>query len=107
VLNLSNGQVGSIDITAGSNLIQMTLPRPAGTATITLAGGANQVNITVPTGVPARLRLDAGASTATVAGQTHDRVGRSTVLSTPGWANATNRYEIDAPAGISDVSVVG
>jgi hypothetical protein len=107
VLNLSNGQVASIDFTAGANLIQMTLPRPVGTATITLAGGVSQVNLTAPPGVAAQLRLHAGASTATLAGQTHVGLGRGTVLSSPGWAQAANRYEVDAPAGINAISVGG
>jgi hypothetical protein len=105
ILNLSNGQVAGIDFTAGSSLIQMTLPRPAGTATITLAGGASQVNLTTPPGVAARLRLNAGASSATLAGQTYNGIARGTVLSSPGWAQAASRYDIDAPAGINDISV--
>ena len=43
VLSLGRGKVSGIDFTAGSSLIQMTLPRPAGTPVITLAGGASQV----------------------------------------------------------------
>jgi len=104
-LNLSNGQIASIDFTAGSSLIQMTLPRPAGTATISLAGGANQVNVTTPAGVAARLRLNAGASAATLAGQTHAGIASGTVLASPGWARAANRYDIDAPAGINDITI--
>jgi hypothetical protein len=106
-LNLSNGQIADLDFTAGSSLIQMTLPPPAGTATITLAGGASQVSLTLPPGVPARLHLDGGASAATLAGQTYNGVARGTVLSSPGWAQAENRYDIDAPAGINDISVTG
>jgi hypothetical protein len=106
-LDLSNGQVASIDFTAGSSLIQMTLPQPAGTATVTLAGGANQVNVTTPAGVAVRLRLNAGASAATLAGQTYTGVGSGTVLSSPGWAQAASRYDIDAPAGINDITVDG
>jgi hypothetical protein len=104
-LNLSNGQVASIDFTAGSSLIQLTLPRPAGTATITLGGGASQVNLATPPGVAARLRLSAGASAATLAGQTYNGLARGTVLSSPGWAQAASRYDIDARAGINDISV--
>jgi hypothetical protein len=104
-VNLSNGQVGGIDFTGGSSVIQMTLPRPAGTALITLAGGASQVNLTTPPGVPARLRLSAGASAATLAGQSYNGVARGTVLSSPGWAQAASRYDIDAPAGINDITV--
>jgi len=106
-LDLSNGQVGSIGFSAGSSLIQMTLPRPAGTATITLAGGASQVDVTTPPGVAVRLRLNAGASAATLDGQTHNGLARGTVLSSPGWARAANRYDIVAPAGINDISVTG
>jgi hypothetical protein len=105
ILNLANSKIASIDFTAGASLIQMTLPRPIGTATITLAGGAGQVNLTVPPGVPARLRLYGGASAATLFGGTHAGVGRGTVLSSPGWAHAANRYDIDVPAGVSDISV--
>ena len=106
-LNLSNAEVAGIDFSAGSNLIQMTLPRPVGTATITLAGGASQVDLTTPPGVATRLRLDAGASVATLAGQTHNGLAKGTVLSSPGWAQAESRYDIDAPAGIDDISVTG
>jgi len=106
-LNLSNGQVAGIDFSAGSSLIQMTLPRPVGTATLTLAGGASQVDLTTPPGVGAQIRLGAGASAATLAGQTHTGLAKGTVLSSPGWAQAENRYDIDAPAGIDDISVTG
>ena len=105
ILDLSDSKISSIDFTAGASLIQMTLPRPSGTATITLAGGVSQVILTVPRGVPTRLRLNGGASTATLAGKTHVGLQRGTELSSPGWAQAANRYDIDASAGISDISV--
>jgi hypothetical protein len=105
ILNLADSKIASIDFTAGASLIQMTLPRPSGTATITLAGGAGQVSVTVPAGIPVRLRLYGGASAATLFGGTHAGVGRGEVLSSPGWAQAANRYDIDAPGGISDIAV--
>ncbi len=107
VLSLGRGRVAGIDFTAGSSLIQMTLPRPAGTPVITLAGGASQATLTVPGGVPVRLRLYGGASSATLAGVTHTGLAGGTVLTPPGWAQAANRYDVDAPAGVSDISVTG
>ncbi|HTZ91607.1 MAG TPA: hypothetical protein VMB74_04375 [Streptosporangiaceae bacterium] len=107
VLNLTNGQVAGLDFEAGSGLIQIALPRPSGAVMITLGGGASQVSLTVPGGVPIRLRLDAGASAATLAGQAHLSLSRGTVLSSPGWAEAANKYDVDAPAGIGEISVVG
>jgi hypothetical protein len=105
VLDLHRGQVGGIDFTAGSSLISMTLPTPHGTTTITLAGGASQVDIRVPAGILTQLQLDGGASTATVGGQTHVGLGGGTVLTPPGWAGAVNRYDVSAPAGVSTISV--
>jgi hypothetical protein len=105
ILNLANSKIASIDFAAGASLIQMTLPRPSGTATITLAGGADQVSLAVPQGVPVRLRLYGGASAATLFGGTRAGVGRGTVLSSPGWAQAASRYDIEVPAGVSDISV--
>jgi hypothetical protein len=105
ILSLGDCKISSIDFTAGASLIQMTLPRPSGTATVTLAGGVSQVNLTVPPGVPTRLRLYGGASTATLDGKTHVGIQRGTMLSSPGWAQAANRYDVDVPAGVSDISV--
>ncbi len=105
VLDLGRGEISGIDFTAGSSLISMTLPRPLGTTTITLAGGASQVDVQVPVGVLARLRLDGGAGSATVGGQTHVGIGGGTVLIPPGWTGAVNRYEVTAPAGVSTISV--
>jgi hypothetical protein len=106
-VNLGHGRVSGVDFAAGTSVISMTLPRPGGTASVTLAGGASQVTMSLPAGVPARLRLDGGAASATLAGQTHTGVAGGTVLAAPGWASSAGRYDIHAPAGVSAISVAG
>jgi hypothetical protein len=101
---LGTGRLRGADFTAGSSQVTMRLPRPRGTVKIVLAGGASQVRLTAPAGVPARLALDGGASTATLAGQTTTGIAGGTVLTAPGWASAANRYDIQAPAGVADIS---
>jgi hypothetical protein len=101
---LGTGRLRGADLTAGSSQVTMRLPRPRGTVTIVLAGGASQVTLTAPPGVPARLALDGGASTATVAGQRTTGIAGGTVLTAPGWSAAANRYDIEAPAGVADIS---
>ncbi len=101
---LGRGRLREADFTAGSSQVTMRLPRPRGTVTIVLAGGASQVTLTAPPGVPARLALDGGASTATLAGHTTTGIAGGTVLTAPGWSRAADRYDILAPAGISDIS---
>ena len=70
-----------------------------------LAGGESQALLSLPAGVPARLRLDGGAASATLAGQTYTGVAGGTVLAAEGWAGAPSRYDIEAPAGVSAISV--
>jgi hypothetical protein len=105
VLNLRSAHLSATDITAGFTAITMRLPKPAGTGTVTLAGGASRVQLDLPNGVPARLTLDGGAGHATVAGRTYVGVAGGTVLTAPGWARALRRYQVDAPAGLSSISV--
>ena len=38
---------------------------------------------------------------------THTGIAGGTVLTAPGWGSAVDRYDILAPAGVSDVSVTG
>jgi hypothetical protein len=102
---LGAGRLRGADLTAGSSQVTMRLPRPRGTVRIVLAGGASQVRLSAPAGIPARLALDGGASTATLAGQTTTGIAGGTVLTAPGWAGAADRYDIEAPAGVSDISV--
>jgi hypothetical protein len=101
---LGTGRLRGADLTAGSSQVTMRLPRPRGTVRIVLAGGASQVTLTAPAGVPARLALDGGASTATLSGRTRAGLAGGTVLTAPGWARAANRYDIEAPAGVADIS---
>jgi hypothetical protein len=102
---LGGGRLRGADFTAGSSQITMRLPRPAGTVPIVLAGGASQVRVIVPAGVPARLRLDGGAATATLDGQARSGLAGGTVLTGSGWAAAADRYDIDAASGVSVISV--
>jgi hypothetical protein len=106
-LRLGHGRIAGIDFVAGVSRIDATLPRPAGTVTITLAGGASELSIDVPAAVPARLQLFGGAAQAVLAGRVHTGIGGGTVLTAPGWASARDRYDLDATAGVSSVSVTG
>jgi hypothetical protein len=105
-VQMGNGKLSGIDFTAGSSVITAALPRPAGTVTITMAGGASQLTIDVPAGVPTRLQLVGGASQANLGGRTYNGIAGGTVLAVPGWSAAASRYDLDATAGVSEVSVV-
>jgi hypothetical protein len=102
---LGRGQLRGADFAAGSSQLTMRLPRPRGTVTIVLAGGASRVTVAAPAGVPARLSLDGGAGSTTLGGRSHSGVAGGTVLTAPGWSGAADRYDIQAPAGVARISV--
>ncbi len=102
---LGHGRLRGADFTAGSSQITLRLPRPRGTVPIVLAGGASQVTVTAPRGVAARLRLDGGAGSALLGGHAYTGIAGGTLLTPPGWTAAVSRYDIEAPAGISAITV--
>jgi hypothetical protein len=106
-VDLGAGRFGGADFAAGASLITMRLPEPDGTVPIVLAGGASQVSVRIPAGVSARLRLDGGASSATIGQDSYTGIAGGTLLTMPGWASAPERYDIEAPAGVSAISVTG
>jgi hypothetical protein len=94
-------------VTAGFTAITMRLPAQAGTSDVTLAGGATNVRISLPAGAgtAARLDLGGGAGYAAVGTRSVTGPGGGTVLTSPGWATAIRRYEINVPAGVASIKV--
>jgi len=103
--DLRGGKVGGIAVTAGSDILDVSLPRPAGTLPFLLAGGVSQFLLSLPGGVPARVTVGGGASSVSVDGQDLTGVAGGTVLTPPGWATAGSRFDIDAMSGFSRLAV--
>ena len=103
--DLRGGKVGGIAVMAGSDILDVSLPRPAGTLPFLLAGGASQFLLSLPGGVPAQVTVGGGASFVSVDDQNLTGVAGGTVLTPPGWATATSRFDIDATSGFSRLTV--
>jgi hypothetical protein len=103
--DLRGGRVGGIAVTAGSDILDVSLPRPSGTLPFLLAGGVSQFLISLPGGVPARVTVGGGASYVSTGNQDLTGVAGGTVLTPPGWAMATSRFDIDATSGFSRLTV--
>jgi hypothetical protein len=103
--DLRGGKVAGIAFVAGSDALALALPRPPGTLPILLAGGASRLLISLPGGVPARVRAGGGAAYVTVDDQSQTGVAGGTVIVSPGWSTAASRLDVDATAGVSQVMV--
>lgn len=104
-IDLRGGKVAGIAETAGCDILDVSLPAPAGTVPFLLAGGASQVLLSLPGGVPTQVVADGGAGYLSLDGQSLTGVAGGTVLTTPGWVTATSRFAIDATAGVSRLAV--
>jgi hypothetical protein len=104
-VDLRGGKVGAIAATAGSDILDVTLPVPSGTVLFLLLGGASQLLVSLPGGVPAQVEAGGGAGFLSLDGQSLTGVAGGTVLTTPGWATARSRFDIDATAGVSRLAV--
>ena len=105
VADLRGGKVGGIAVTAGTDVLDVSLPEPAGTVPFLLAGGASQFLLSLPGGVPAQVTVGGGASFVSVDDQNLTGVAGGTVFTPPGWATATSRFYIDATSGFSRLTV--
>ena len=103
--DLRGGKVAGVAVTAGSAELDVSLPRPAGTVPLLLAGGVSQFRLGLPGGVPAQLTVGGGASFVSIDDQHLTGVAGGTVLTPPGWAVATSRFDIDATSGFSRLTV--
>ena len=105
VVDLRGGKVAGMAVTAGSAVLDVSLPRPSGTLPFLLAGGVSQFRLSLPGGVPVQVTVGGGASSVSVDDQKLTGVAGGTVLTPPGWASAASRFDIDAISGFSQLTV--
>ena len=105
VADLRGGRVAGVSITAGSDAIDLTMPRPAGRVPVRLAAGASQFLVSVPGGVPVRVATTAGAGEISLDGRDHVGVAGGSVYTTPTWASGAAGFDVDATAGAAHITV--
>jgi hypothetical protein len=86
VADLRGGRVAGTTVAAGSDIVDLALPRPRGTVQLLLSGGASQFLLSLPDGVPVRVIAAGGAGEVSLDGAAHTGVGGGSVFATPGWA---------------------
>ena len=104
-VDLRGGKVAGVDFVAGVAAIDLTLPEPDGVVVVRMAGGATTFDVHAPTDVPVRVRMTGGGGSAVIDGATRSGIAGGTVIEPAGWADAADRYDIDAVAGVSSLSL--
>jgi hypothetical protein len=105
-VDFTGGRLAGVELVAGAGKIELTLPAAQGLIPVRLGGGAGELLVHVPTGMPTRVRVaGAGAGTVTVDGKTQRGVAGGTAFAPPGWDKAKDRYDIEVVAGVAVVTV--
>ncbi|HEY8212100.1 MAG TPA: hypothetical protein VIG99_31680 [Myxococcaceae bacterium] len=94
-----------LDLAGGAAGMVVDLPRPSGLVTVRLRGGAASIAFRRPKGVAARVDVLGGMASFRFDHQELGAVGGRTRMQSPGFAEATDRYEFDITGGASDLVV--
>jgi hypothetical protein len=104
-IDLSGARLAAVDLAGNATRIDLTLPKPDGTLTVRMNGGVNAFTVRSAGQIPVRVRVGSGAGEVILDGETHSGVAAG-ALFTPGrWANAVDRIDLDAAAGMSALTV--
>ncbi|MFY1650269.1 hypothetical protein ACN27J_05155 [Solwaraspora sp. WMMB762] len=104
-VDLTGARVSQVDVAGGASALDLALPEPSGTVVVRMSGGVSTWRIELPERTPVRIRLGSGAGSVDLDGERRDGVaGGESVISTD-WDEATDRYDIDAVAGVADLTV--
>jgi DNA-binding MarR family transcriptional regulator len=103
-------ELGGLDLSAltirgGASMIRVELPKPTGTVPVQIAGGASDVVVRRPAGVAARVHLTGWAAHLVFDDQTYDAIGRDGRLQSPGYEDASRRYDIEVSGSASMVTL--
>jgi len=103
--NLCKLRLGSIKLAGGASRIGIMLPRPSGTVSIRILGGASNVTIHRPEGVAARAHVVGGATNLTFDEKHFGAIGGDVNLQSPDHRDAANRYDIEVTGGANNLTI--
>lgn len=94
-----------IEISGGSSRLEIRLPRPDTSIPVRIGGGASNVEMIRPAGVPVRVRIGGGASKLAIDDFSVGSAGGKTDWKSSDYDSAEERYDIEIGAGASKVTV--
>jgi hypothetical protein len=106
-IDLTGSRLRRVDLAGGSGRIVLTLPRPEGTLVVRMAGGVREFAVHTAGAVPVRVRVGSGAGRVVLGGRTHAGVAAGALFTPERWDDAGDRIDLDAAAGMSQLTVDG
>ena len=98
-------ELRSLEVGGGASDVQIWLPAPAGVVPVRISGGASHVRLHRPAGSALRAEVTGGASQLVFDRQSLGSFGGRNRLETPGFAAASDRYEVRLSGGASQLDI--
>lgn len=103
-IDLTGVRAQTIDLNAGVGNVEVILPATAGSVNAKVDGGIGQLTISIPAGVPARIRARSGIGGLDVDSTRFPSVGDK-LYESADFATAADRIEMDVNAGIGSIRI--
>jgi hypothetical protein len=97
-------RLGSLKLAGGASRIGIILPRPSGTVSIRILGGASDVTIHRPEGVAARAQAG-GVTNLTFDERHFGAIGGDVNLQSPDYCDAADRYVVEVTGGANNLTI--
>jgi DNA-binding MarR family transcriptional regulator len=105
VAGLGGLDLAGLEVTGGFSMIRLDLPTPTGVVPIRIRGGASEITMRRPAGVPARVHLKGWVSELAFDDKTLSGVGNNTRLQSPGYDPTAPCYDIEITSYASMVTI--
>lgn len=103
-VDLSRTRVNDLKFKGGMGTVRVTLPAGAGQIRVHMDGGLGELRLTIPEGVAARIKAEAGLGAVTVDQNRFPRTGERTYAS-PNYDTAEHKADITVDGGVGAVIV--
>jgi hypothetical protein len=103
-LDLTDLKVVDLDIDTGASSTEVTLPANAGNTRVDIDSGAASINIRIPNGVSARIKVKSGIASINVDSTRFPRIDGGLYQSAD-YATAANRADITIDTGVGSVEI--
>jgi DNA-binding MarR family transcriptional regulator len=97
--------LAGLEVKGGMSTVEIELPLPSAVVPIRISGGASQITIRRPIGVPAQVHLKGWASMLVFDEQTFSNLGNDVRLHSPGYEGTTPGYNFEVASSVSMVTI--
>lgn len=104
-IDLTGARISAVDVAGGASTLDLMLPEPSGAVDVRMSGGVSTWRIELPAQTPVRIRLGAGAGSVSLDGERRDGIAGGETVTSADWDETTDRYAVDAVAGVADLTV--